>query len=62
MRSRLITLALTVLLALGAAACDTGTSAEGGGVPPDEDVGADTGATGEGFEETDVGEDAEDGY
>jgi hypothetical protein len=55
LRSRLLATALTALLALGAAACDTGTSAEGGGTPP-SGVGDDTGATGDGFD--DLGGDA----
>jgi hypothetical protein len=51
MRSRLLTAALTALLALGAAACDSGTSPGGGTV----DSGADAGSTGEGFEDSDAG-------
>lgn len=57
MRSRLLAAALTALLALGAAACDPGTSAEGGGVSPADDAGADTGSTGEGFDDHDAGDD-----
>jgi hypothetical protein len=50
MRSRLLAAALTALLALGAVACE-GETAEGAGTSPANDPGADTGSTGEGFED-----------
>lgn len=51
---RLLATACAALLSLGLAACDPGTGAEGGGVSPDDDAGADTGTTGEGFDEVDT--------
>jgi hypothetical protein len=58
-RTRLLAAVAAVLLGLGLAACDTGTGVEGGGVSPADDPGADTGATGEGFDdlEDDTGTD-----
>jgi hypothetical protein len=61
MRNRLLAAVLTAFLALGAAACDTGTSAEGGGVSPADDAGFDTGTTGEGFDDQDAVDDGADG-